>query len=113
MITVFKLSQSKECPSKENNQIVIDLSKYSKSIGDLLMQESKRQCKKNPKQEKLTITFDGTQKNLSNDIYTVLLYEQKFASPVWKYYKEVTRVSNRHSIKDRDTENAAFVADHF
>lgn len=112
-MTVFKLSQSKKCPSKEDSQIVIDLSQYNIDIADLLIQESKRQCKKNPTQEKLTITFDGTQGNLSNDIYEVLLYEQKFASPVWKYYKDVTRVSNPHSIKDRDTENAAFVADHF
>ena len=112
MITTFKLSPSRKCPSKKDDQIVIDLSTYSQDICDLLMQESKRQCEQNPGQEKLTITFDGTQKDLSEDIYLVLLYEQNFCSPVWDYFKYVKRIPNKYSTKkDWDRKDSHFIPD--
>jgi len=55
MVTIFKLTNwaasnaDKETIDKNNNrQVTIDLSKYSKDIVDLLLEESSIQCWKDP-----------------------------------------------------------------
>ncbi|MBO7505745.1 hypothetical protein J6T66_06590 [bacterium] len=108
---VFKLVESLEGASKKDDQVFLDLSLCSKDIAEILIKESEKQCKQNPEQEKLTLTFDKQKKDFSEDIYLTLLYHATFRSPVWDYFKYVKRIPNKYSTKDRDRKDSHFIPD--
>ena len=113
MVTIFKLTNwatsntDKETIDENNNrQVTIDLSKYSKDIVDLLLEESSIQCWKNPEQEPLTIKSYGRITAEKNTIEALIKNLKFFSQSVRGFCRKSKGVPRKYSSED-------FVRDYF
>lgn len=107
MVTIFKLTNwaasnaDKETIDKNNNrQVTIDLSKYSKDIVDLLLEESSIQCWKDPEQEPLTIKSYGRITTEENTIEELIKDLKIFSQPVRDFCRKTKRIIRPYSTED-------------